>query len=76
MSRNIGLTKTAAYNMSQRGYPISYIAAINRARPTLPAGVQYVATPVQEEMLMLYSFKDPEAAKAFAEGFPDAQALD
>jgi hypothetical protein len=74
--RDIGLTKTAAHNMKQRGYPFAYIADIQRARPTLPPGVQFVATPIDVEGKMLYSFKVASEGADFAAGFSEAQPLE
>jgi len=59
MSRNLGLTKTQAHSMQNRGYKHHALMPINRARPSLQ-GVDYVATPIREEGHMLYSFANPQ----------------
>jgi len=71
----IGLSKSRAHSMAQRGFPFSYVAPIREARPTLIDGHTYVATPIDAEGLMLYSFKDAEAVSAFKQVMTSAEKV-
>ena len=75
MSRNTGLTKTQAHNMRQRGFPFALVTPVRLARPTLPVDATFIATPVEAEGLMLYTFATEEGAKAFRALVPEAEVL-
>lgn len=72
----IGRTKSRAHTMKMQGFPFNYVAPIRAARPTLIDGHTYVATPVDEEGVMLYSFKDSESVSAFKQVMTSAEAVD
>lgn len=58
-----GLTKTRAKVLEQQGYPFHVKRSITRSRPHLKE--EFLATPILDEEVMLYSFKDEDVAKAF-----------
>lgn len=74
MSRNLGLTKTQAHSMGNRGYRHHAILPVAMARPTL-LDTDYIATPVRDEGVMLYSFANPQDFIEFKERY-GAQQVD
>jgi hypothetical protein len=52
---SLGLTKTQAHSMNNRGYKHHALLPINMARPAL-LDTDYIATPIRDEGVMLYSF--------------------
>lgn len=61
----LGRTKTQAHSMKNKGYPHHVLMPVNQARAVL-AGVSYIATPIAEEGVSLYSFATPDDARSFA----------
>ena len=68
LSHGHGRTKQQAHSMQNKGFKHSAALSIKTARPTLD-GVQYIATPVADEGIMLYSFADPAHMLDFVERF-------
>ena len=69
----LGLTRTQAHSVSNRGYKHHALLPINVARPTL-ADVDYIASPIRDEGVMLYSFSNPNDFTEFRDRF-GAEAL-
>lgn len=72
---NLGRAKSRAHSDKMRGLPFNYIAPIRQARPAMPVGHQFMATPIEEEGVMLYSFATEEAVQDFVSLMPGAERI-
>lgn len=67
-SNRLGLTRTQAHSQGNRGYKHHAMLPINMARPTL-LDTDYIATPIADEGVMLYSFAAPGDYTSFMENY-------
>lgn len=64
----LGVTRSKANSATLAGRGFHAYIDIRQHRPPL-AGIDYVATPIHEDSVTLYSFRTPDDRDAFVEQF-------